>query len=95
MNPYMYNICVQFVLGSTVLHTTETKYVLADNNQFIGDKISWNIISKMPMETVLTFKIHLYTKEGDGIVCGVGAMKLFDEYGYIYQGRQEIFLFAK
>ena len=99
IHPYMINVSVQLVCGSNVLplvcggnvlQSFKTKFAVADNNQFIMDKVSWNniTISKLPMESTVVFKLQLFSKEGEGIVCGVGAMKLFDEYGYLLQGEQ-------
>ena len=74
----MMNISVQFVLGSNVLHSVESRFVLADNNQIVGDKISWNTIAKLPMETSMVVKLQMFSREGEGVVVGVGGCKLFD-----------------
>lgn len=76
--PYMMNIAVQFSLGNKILYSVETKYVIADNHQHVAEKIVWNTISRMPLETTIIFKLIVYAKEGEGDVVGVGAMKLFD-----------------
>ena len=47
--PYMMNVMVQFVVGSTILHSVETKHTLVDNNQTFHEKINWNNIAKMPL----------------------------------------------
>jgi hypothetical protein len=93
--PYMLNVVVQFVVGSNIIETFEGRHILADNNQHIGDKFYWGTIARMPMETTAVFKVNIYSKEGDGIVVGVGAMKLYDENGYLLQGEQEVHLYAK
>ena len=84
--PQMANVGLQFVVGSNVIVSTETKCVLADNNIWIGDNVSWGSIARLPLETTITLRLQLFSKEGDGIICGVGAIKLFDEYGYLLQG---------
>ena len=93
--PYMLNVVVQFVVGSNIIETFEGRHILSDNNQYIGDKFHWGTIARMPMETTAVFKVNIYSKEGDGIVVGVGAMKLYDENGYLLQGEQEVHLYAK
>jgi hypothetical protein len=60
--------------------------VIADNHQIINDKIEWSTISRLPLETNVVFKLILYEKEGNGITFGVGALKLFDENGFLLQG---------
>ncbi len=82
------NVTTQFVIGNRILSTIESKNVLADNHQTIGEKISWNILAKMPMETSIVFKVNIFTKEGEGFTYGVGALKLFDENAFLVQGRQ-------
>jgi hypothetical protein len=42
----------------------------------------------MPLETTIIVKLVIYSKEGEGDVAGVGAIKLFDENGFIVQGDQ-------
>ncbi len=74
----MMNITVTFVVGRHIVQSTETKVVLADNNQTINDRISWGSIAKMPMETTIVFTIQVFSKEGEGLTCGVGALKIFD-----------------
>ena len=74
----MMSITTQFVIGNKILISIESKYVLADNHQIIGQKLSWNILAKMPMETTIVFKVNICTKEGEGFTYGVGALKLFD-----------------
>jgi len=69
--------------------------VIADNNQLINHKVSWGSFAKMPLETTIVFKVELFAKEGDGVTCGVGAIKMFDENGYLVQGEQEVQLYAK
>lgn len=86
--PYMMNVMVQFALGNRILYSAETKYVIADNHQLVGEKIAWSIVSKMPLETNIIVKLVMYAKEGEGDVVGVGAMKLFDENGFLIQGDQ-------
>lgn len=76
--PYMLNVVVQFVVGNNILETFEGKHILTENNQHIGDRFNWGTIARMPMETTVIFKVNIYSKEGDGIIAGVGAMKLYD-----------------
>lgn len=76
--PFMLNINIMFVVGCNELYSTDTKFVIADNNQIISHKVSWGSLSKMPLETTIVFKVQIYAKEGDGVTCGVGALKLFD-----------------
>lgn len=45
----MLSISIEFVVGSKILQSLQTKFVIADNNQAIGDKISWGTLAKMPM----------------------------------------------
>lgn len=40
------------------------------------------------------FKVYIFAKEGDGDVAGVGALKLFDESGFMVQGEQDVQLYA-
>jgi hypothetical protein len=84
----MMNIAVQFVVGSRILASLESRFILADNSQQLGDKLSWGMLAKMPMETSIVFKLSIFAKEGDGFTYGVGALKLFDENGFLVQGRQ-------
>lgn len=88
------NVSVQFVVGSRVLITLESRCVLADNTQQFGEKLSWGMIARMPMETSIVFKLSIFAKEGDGFTYGVGALKLFDENGFLVQGRQQVQLYA-
>lgn len=74
----MMNVTVQFVVGSRVLASLESRCVLADNSQQIGEKLSWGMLARMPMETSIVFKLSIFAKEGDGFTYGVGALKLFD-----------------
>lgn len=76
--PYMMNVVIQFALGNKILSNHETRYVIADNHQVLDEKISWGTLAKMPMETVIVFKLYIYAKEGEGDIVGVGALKLFD-----------------
>lgn len=49
IHPSMMNVSLQIVIGTNVLHTWETKFVFADNNQYILDKLSWATIAKLPL----------------------------------------------
>lgn len=93
--PHMMNVAVTFVIGANIMHSVETKYAIADNHQLVNDTLRWNIVAKMPMETTIVFKVQLYSKEGEGVTCGVGALKLFDENGFMVQGEQEVQLYTK
>jgi hypothetical protein len=76
--PYILNVAVQFVVGSNVFYSAETHFVIADNNQLIADRVSWGTVARLPMEATVVVKVQLFSKEGEGMVVGVGAMKLFD-----------------
>ena len=60
--PFMFNINVVFVVGCNEFYSTETKYVIADNNQVINHKINWGSLSKIPLETTIVFKVQIYAK---------------------------------
>lgn len=68
--------------------------MLADNCQQLGERLSWGQLARMPMETSIVFRLSIFAKEGDGFTFGVGALKLFDENGFMAQGRQEVQLYA-
>lgn len=40
------------------------------------------------METSAIFKVQVFEKEGNGVNCGIGVLKLFDDNGYLKQGEQ-------
>jgi hypothetical protein len=92
--PFMMNLAVQFVIGSRVLASLDSKFVLADDCQPIGEKLSWGVLARMPLETTIVFRLNVFAKEGDGFTFGVGALKLFDENGFLVQGKQEVQLYA-
>ena len=62
MIPFMFNIRVVFVVGCNELYSTETKFVIADNNQVVNHRVSCGSLSKMPLETTIVFKAQIYAK---------------------------------
>lgn len=52
------------------------------------------MLARMPMETTIVLRLNLFAKEGDGLTVGVGALKLFDENGFLMQGKQEVQMYA-
>lgn len=92
--PFMMNLSVQIVIGNRILASLESRFVLADNSQPITERLSWGTLAKLPMEATIVFKLNVFAKEGDGFTFGVGALKLFDEYGFLMQGRHEVQLYA-
>ena len=47
------------------------------------------------LETSLVLKVKVHSKEGESVICGVGVLKLFDEWGYLKQGEQKIQLISQ
>lgn len=68
--------------------------LLFENNPQINQTIQCMPLSQMMMETSVVLKVRVYSAEGKGVVCGVGVIKLFDEYGYLRQGLYEVQLLA-
>ncbi len=47
----------------------------------------YNLVCNLMMEINIVFKVKVYSKEGEGTTVGVGVLKLFDEFGYMLQGK--------
>jgi len=86
----MMNLTIQLVVGSRILANLESRSVIADHAQAFAERLKWDklTLARLPMETSIVFKLNIYAKEGDGFTYGVGALKLFDENGFLVQGRQ-------
>lgn len=94
--PFMMNLTVQLAIGSRVLAALDSRAVIADNAQLISERLHWHklTLARLPMETSMVFKLNIFAKEGEGFTYGVGALKLFDENGFLVQGRQEVQMHA-
>ena len=60
--------------------------VVVDNHQNVRQTVFWTTIAKIPMESTLVVKLQMFSREGEGGCWGGGAIKLFDQNGFLRQG---------
>lgn len=74
----MCTLAVEMMLGCKIFYRQEVDPFTAYNHSGLDCKVQLGLLSKLPLETCLVFTIKVHSKEGDGIVCGIGVLKLFD-----------------
>lgn len=52
--------------------------ILFEDHPLINETLQFIPLSQIMMETSVLFKLRIFSKEGDGVVCGTGVIKLFD-----------------
>ena len=83
----MVSIVIEYTYGSEVIFKDETQTVIAGAHVGINEKMIYNLVCNLMMEINIVFKVKVYSKEGEGTTVGVGVLKLFDEFGYMLQGK--------
>jgi hypothetical protein len=86
----MTTVSIEYLYGNEVILKDESRPVIASAHVGINEKIVYELVCNLMMEINVVFKVKVWSKEGEGTTVGVGVMKLFDEFGYLVQGRQEI-----
>ena len=100
--PYQFNVSVElyyngepiFVSNERDSEREDTQMILIEENPKINQVIQCLPLSQIMLETSLVLKLKVFSREGDGVYCGVGVIKLFDEYGYLRQGNYDVQLYA-
>lgn len=83
----MVSIVIEYTYGNEVVFKDETQTIVAGSHVGINEKMIYNLVCNLMMEMKIVFKVKVYSKEGEGSTVGVGVLKLFDEFGYILQGK--------